>query len=48
MYLSVDMPEVEMHARGKNCEDDNLEVLQHAVVRILEEQGCEYIHHREK
>jgi hypothetical protein len=25
MYLSVDMPEVEMHARGKDCEDDNLE-----------------------
>lgn len=27
MYLSVDMPEVEMHARGKNCEDDNLEAV---------------------
>jgi hypothetical protein len=27
MYLSVDMPEVEMHARGKDCEDDNLEAV---------------------
>jgi len=32
------MPEMEVHARGEDREDDELKILEHAVVRVLEEQ----------
>jgi len=42
------MPKIEVHARGENCEDDELKILKHAVVCVMEEQRCEDVHQREK
>jgi hypothetical protein len=35
--MSVHLPEMEVHARGKDCEDHELEIIQQGVVGVLEE-----------
>jgi hypothetical protein len=39
---------VEVHARGEDREDDKLEILEHGLVSVMEEQQREDIHPREK
>jgi len=46
--MSVHLPEMEVHARGKDCEDHELEIIQQGVVGVLEEQQCEDIRRREQ
>lgn len=41
------MPEIEVHARGKDREDDDLEIFEHNAVRIMEKQRCNDICCRE-
>jgi len=42
------MPEMKVHARGKNREDDKLEILEQGTVCVFEEQRCEDVYRREK
>lgn len=48
VHASVEMPEMAVHARGKDCEDDELEILKHGVVLVLKEQRRDDIHRREQ
>ncbi|KAG2063216.1 hypothetical protein BDR04DRAFT_1111752 [Suillus decipiens] len=39
---------MEMHARGEDCKNDELKIMQHGVVGVLREQQCEDIYYREQ
>jgi hypothetical protein len=43
--MLVYLPEMEVHASGKDGENHELEIMQHGVVGVLEESRCEYVHH---
>jgi hypothetical protein len=39
---------MEVHARGEDGEDDELEILEHRLVSVMEELQREDVHRREK
>jgi hypothetical protein len=45
VFLSLHLPEMAMHVRGKDRKDYELEIVQYGVVGIMEEQRCKYIHY---
>jgi hypothetical protein len=42
--ISVHVPEMEVHARGEDRKDHDLEIIKQVLVGVLKEQRCEYIH----
>jgi len=46
--LSVHPPEIEVHARGEDCKDYELETIQNGLVGVMKEQRCEYVRYREQ
>lgn len=42
------MPQMEVHARGEDSEDDELKILEHRLVSVMEELQREDVHSREK
>jgi len=41
VWMLIHLPEMEVHARGKNCKHDELEIIKKGLVGVLEEQRCE-------
>lgn len=46
--MQVHLPEMAVHACGEDCKNNKLEVMQHGVVCVMEEQRCEDVRHREQ